>query len=386
MSTQPSPRLLSLDAFRGMVIVLMFLVNVAGHDESLPEWFREWFPHRGYNNGHHGNGVADFVFPWFLFIVGCAVPFSMASGRGKGRPYWKQLLSSLRRGVTIYLLGTLMWCAVIGYDPKRMIDAKVFLHWDILPLIGFGYVMAVLCAGLPRWGRIGVVTAVLLFKAASLTMIPHPEVGQVVWTDKQSYDQYLKGQFGWFGVLITQGLAAGAIVVLGSIAVEYIRDQTLPAVERVQRMMAWGAVLVVASYIAHRTALPYSKDFLTSSYVMLMAGSGAMVLAAMYWIIDVKQATTMTFLRIYGMNAIAIYVLAELMWKTALIRWSMVTPWGEGSIMIASLKAWLQHYAAMVVGKDQGQTIGAFGIVAAYILFYWLIAAAMYRAKMFVKV
>ena len=60
-----TPRLMSLDAFRGLVIVVMFLVNVAGMDPAFPAWFA----HRGWADGHMGNGLADFVFPCFLFTA-----------------------------------------------------------------------------------------------------------------------------------------------------------------------------------------------------------------------------------------------------------------------------------------------------------------------------
>lgn len=381
----PAPsreRLLSLDAFRGLVIVLMFLVNVAGRDPAFPEWFA----HRGYNDGRHGNGLADFVFPWFLFIVGCAVPFSMASGRAKGMPYWRRVLAALRRGVVLYLLGTLLWCASIGYDPKRMIDVSVFLHWDILPLIGFGYFAAVLVGSLPRGVRVGIVVALLLFKAASLTLIPHPEFGRVVWTNTHSYDQFLKSRLGWWGVLVTQGLAAASVVMLGALAVEYLRDQSRAIAERALRLAAWGTVLTAASYAAHRLALPYSKDFLTSSYTLLMAGTGAITLALLTYIIDVRKWTTLTWLRVYGMNAIAVYILAELMWKTAMVRWNMVTPWGEASMMVASMKAWLQHWAGAVLPEAGAKAAGSWLLVAGYIAFYWAVAAALHRAKMYIKV
>lgn len=376
---QSNARLLSLDAFRGLVIVMMFLVNVAGTDKAFPEWFA----HRGYNSGKHGNGLADFVFPWFLFIVGCAVPFSMSSGRGAGMPTWRKILTAFRRGLTIYLLGTLIWCASSAYradSPGRYfkaIDASVLLHWDILPLIGLGYFVAVVLWLAPWRVAIGFVAATLLFKWLSLTQLSHPDLNEVVWTNAASMDKWIKDQLGWFGVLITQGLPASAIVVLGSFAGDILRRLS-PPIDRAKTLAIWGGGFVVASYALHRWNMPYSKDFLTSSYVLLMAGSAAVTLAGLFWLVDIRKASTLLWLRIYGSNAVFIYLLAELTWKMILTRWYAVVPDGPSAWLITAWKAWIQSVA--------GTTLGSWLHVASYILLYWIVAAWLYKRKIFIKV
>lgn len=389
--SDPKSRLLSLDAFRGLDIVLMFLVNVAGADKAFPEWFE----HRGYNDGKHGNGLADFVFPWFLFIVGCAIPFSMSSGRGAGRTSMQKVFTALRRGATIYLLGTLVWCAYCAFKPDspgrfhQPINYKIFLHWDILPLIGFGYATAAILWLLPRKVSLAFVAASLLFKWLSLTQLAHPDLGKVVWTDSQSMDQWIKRSWGWFGVLLTQGLPAASLVVLGSFAGEMLRrgtwglsrpenDEPVPPLIRGATLFTFGFVVSILSYGLHRWNMPYSKDFLTSSYVLLMAGTGSMVLAMLQWLVDVRQATTLLWLRIYGANAIFIYLLAELMWKMIFVRWYAVVPDGPSTWLITAWKAWMQW--------PLGATLGSWAHVASYILVYWLVAAWLYRRKIFIKV
>lgn len=379
--TTPKARLLSLDAFRGLDIMLMFLVNVAGRDPAFPAWFA----HRGYNEGRHGNGLADFVFPWFLFIVGCAIPLSMSSGRGKGKPFWAKALAAFRRALVIYLLGSLMWAATIAYRPDNPdarwngpVDASIFLHWDILPLIAFGYLVAVLASALPRGARAGIVAAILAFKWLSLTQLAHPDAGTVVWTNTQSFDQHIKAQLGWWGVLITQGLPAAATVMLGALAADELRREDREPRQRSLRLVLGGLAMTLLSYAWHRADMPYSKDFLTSSYVLLMAGTGAAALGAIHYIIDVKQWTTMAFARVMGLNALAMYVLAEFLWKVAMVRWQLVTPDGGSSMLIASAKAWLQHWTT--------PTLGSWLLVTGYIVFYWCIALRLHQAKIYIKV
>ncbi|MDX2148444.1 MAG: heparan-alpha-glucosaminide N-acetyltransferase domain-containing protein [Planctomycetota bacterium] len=420
----PAPahlRLRSLDAFRGLVIVLMFLVNVAGNDPALPGWLA----HRGWNQGRMGNGLADFVYPWFLFIVGVAIPFSMASGRGRDASVVSKLFSALRRGITIYLLGTLLWCATIGYAspeaiasgrPRAFIDWRVLLHWDILPMIGLAYFLGVCLHHLPRWAIIAFITLVLAGKYAILKLIPHPATGEIVWTQSASTQQWIRAELGWLGTLLTQGLPATAIVCMGDLAGRVLRTtspggrafhaalrssatpsaaesgppHTTRADDRPdwQKLLVAGLTLSLASYAMHRALIPYSKDFMTSSFLLLMAGSAAAVLGLMYWLIDVRRKTSASFLRVFGVNALAIYVAAELSWKCILMQWHVVLPGGSldpggdsqprSAAMIVALKAWL---AAGV-----GDTLAACLRIAIYIACFWALAAWMDAKKLYIKV
>ncbi len=371
-------RLASLDAFRGLVIVVMFLVNVAGTDPAFPAWF----PHRGWNEGRMGNGLADFVFPWFLFIVGCAIPFSMSGGRGAGRPAWLRILIAFKRGLIIYLLGTLMWCATIGYT--RPITLDVFLHWDILPLIGFAYFLGVCVQHLPPAGRIAFLAAVIAWKWVLLTRLQAPDADPAVveaalfWDRAANMQQHIHASLGWWGVMLTQGLPAAALVVLGAEAARILRGGR-EASQKFTMLAAGGLAMVAVSYLWHRFGgFPYSKDFFTTSYVLLAAGSGAAILAAMYWVIDVRGWAKLGFLRVYGMNALAVYVLAEFLWKTVLMRWQVETPAGGGSVAIVTLKAWLQHWTT--------PTVGSWLLVTIYILAYWAVSWRLDRSGIYIKV
>ena len=369
-------RLLSLDAFRGLVIIVMFLVNVGGTDPAMPAWF----PHRGWANGEMGNGLADLVFPCFLFIVGVSVPFSMAGGRGRSLTVGRRVTAAFIRGLKIYLLGTLVWCATIAYTSP--IDLSVFKHWDILPLIGFAYFTCVLLSLAPRWVQALFVAAVLIFKWAILTAVPLPAEGKVVWTQTASYQSYINSSLGWWGVLITQGLAAAATAQLGSLAGGRLLTGSTTGLRREQckHLLIVGAVTLTASYVWHRFGgLPYSKDFFTSSYILCAAGVSGLVLGLMMYVIDIRNITTMRFLRVLGTNALAMYILAELLWKCAMMKWKMVTPGGGESILVASLKAWAQH----ALGSPE---LGTWLFVICYIMFYWLIAAALYKRGWFIKV
>lgn len=367
-------RLASLDAFRGLVIVVMFLVNVAGRDPAFPSWFA----HMGWNQGRMGLGLADYVFPWFLFIVGAAVPLSMASGRGQGKPAWRKGLSAVRRGTVIYLLGTVIWCATIAYD--RPLTLSVFAHWDILPLIGFAYAACVLLYLAPAWARVVFVLGVLVFKWMVLTRLRIPGEDAVVWTQSQSFQAYLRTSLGWWGTAVTQGLPSAATAVLGAMACEVLRANRDRPGKVLAVLGGGGAAVSLLAWAWHASGdMPLSKDFFSSSYVLVSAGTGAALLALMYLVIDARGWMGMWFLRVLGMNALAAYILAEFLWKTVMMRWKVTTPGGGSSVFITAWKGWIQHG----VGSA---TLGSWLHVGTYILAYWLVCLALYRKGWFVKV
>ena len=409
LSAPASTRLLSLDAFRGLVIVLMFLVNVGGTDDAfrLGDWapaqYRTWMPHMGWNGGRMGNGLADYVFPWFLFIVGVAIPFSMHSGRGLGRAWWMHALIALRRGLFIYLLGSLMWAASIGYKPDDPsakwagpINWHIFLHWDILPLIGLAYFIGVLLYHAPRWAQIGCIVAVLAFKWYLLKGGTPAECAN--WTDAldkhMSVQQTLGTRLGipgWWATLIAQGLAFSSITAIGSLfgeAIRASRGNTATLARVAKRQALTGALLAAAAMAWWLLGdFPFSKDFVSPTYILITSGTAALVLAGVLWIVDVQRQTDLTWLRVFGVNALFAYVLAEFLWKTVLTRWYVALPPSfqsaasaipESAWAVTSIKAWVQEYS--------GRTLGTYLFVAFYIGVYWLVCAALYRRKVFIKV
>ncbi|MBE0680004.1 MAG: DUF5009 domain-containing protein, partial [Bacteroidales bacterium] len=79
---EKTPRIASVDIMRGLTLVLMLFVNDLNM-KVAPGWL-----------GHmkadfDGMGLADWVFPGFLFIVGMAIPFALSGRINKGETTWK---------------------------------------------------------------------------------------------------------------------------------------------------------------------------------------------------------------------------------------------------------------------------------------------------------
>jgi predicted acyltransferase len=294
-----APRLLSLDAFRGFDIALMFFVNLSAARAAFPEWFG----HAGWNGGQHGQWLADYVFPWFLFIVGCSIPFSMHSGRGRSQTTAQRLAAACRRGLVIYALGIVIWIAKtakdgVGWssgaftpDPGTAITWGTFLHWDILPLIGLGYTLAVFLYHLPRAVQVAFVVGVLGAKWALLADLSQTTgLDRAAWMAARTDPEHAVRGLGFLGTALTQGLPATATVMLGVFAGDLLRSNSGTPMRRFWTLLGAGVALTLASgVIAHPLGHRFSKDFFTASFVLVSAGTGAALLAVFYLVLDVLR-------------------------------------------------------------------------------------------------
>ena len=93
-------RLLSLDIFRGMTLIAMTVVNMPGdhHYTYAP------ISHVGWN----GWTIADLIFPFFIFIVGVAMPYSFAGRQARGDSQRKLFGHILLRSAILFAVGVFM--------------------------------------------------------------------------------------------------------------------------------------------------------------------------------------------------------------------------------------------------------------------------------------
>jgi len=95
-----SERVASIDALRGLTILLMVFVNDLGR--SAPSWLHHIQPPNA-----DGMTVADIVFPWFLFIVGVSIPLAFESAQKRGTPLWSRLAHIVTRTFGLCLMGVI---------------------------------------------------------------------------------------------------------------------------------------------------------------------------------------------------------------------------------------------------------------------------------------
>ncbi|MBN2357144.1 DUF5009 domain-containing protein [candidate division KSB1 bacterium] len=364
-------RLISLDAFRGLTIMLMVLVNNPG------SWKYVWAPLR--HADWHGCTPTDLVFPFFLFIMGTAMAFSFARRLQQAdsrRPLYLQIF---KRTFLLIFLGLFM---------------AFYLRWDfsvlrypgVLQRIGLCYFFAsMIILHSKQRGQI-IWTAVLLLGYWPLmTLIPFPGRGEDVWALGSNFAQYfdnlfLKGHmykpdFDPEGLIST--IPAIAQVMLGYFTGQWLRSQR-EELQKTNGMFIAGNVLIVLGMIWD-FLMPINKQLWTSSYVLYTTGIGLNFLAVSYWLIDIKGYTSFTrpFV-IYGSNAILAYFGSSIMAKT-MYMWKVTLADGTET----SLKGWFYQKLLLPWAGDWGASLlhPLLYIVIWLGILYWL-----YKKRIFIKI
>ena len=403
------PRLLSLDAFRGLDIAAMLFVNMTWDREV----FHPQFFHVEWNDPAQGATLTDLVFPWFLFIMGCAVPLSIRSGRGKGRRWPEVLLAGLRRSFVLYLLGVLL--TIAGSATSSPLLWTDLLRWNILQLIALAYLVTLAVFLLPRWVGFAFVAVVLLAKWGTMTLIPwesagtlfppRTPVGAPIGPGTFAHFDAVKRALclehhdpgpvrwfvGWLG-MAQQFLPCAAIAVFGGLVTQILTGPGSHP-RKISRIVAIGSVTTALAFalqwgyspsgggLLGPFTVPFSKWFFSPAYCLLATGTGTLLFAALYALIDAAKWTSAWPLRVYGQNAIALYVGSELFFKVVASKWLLPHPEGGGrtDTLAGGFIAWTTHWSG-------SSAFGAWAFVLGWLLGWWLVCLWMLRKGIVIRV
>lgn len=368
-SPEPSARLASLDAFRGITIAGMILVNDAGTWDAVypPLRHAEW----------NGWTPTDLVFPFFLMIVGVAMTFSFGkqlAERTKAGLYKKVLT----RSAIIFLLG-LFLNAFPDFD---LADLRIA---GVLPRIAVVYLLASLIVLNTTVIGQAVAAAVLLVGyCLVMSLVPVPGHGAGVLTPEGNLAGYVdrlllpgrmyRGTWDPEGILST--LPAVATTLLGVLTGHWIRSgNDRREIAAWMFVAGWAAIL---GGLAWDIWFPINKNLWTSSYTLFTAGAGLELLAVCYWLIDVKGFRRSFYPAIvFGMNPIAVYVLAAVVMKLML---RVRVGAGEDA---PNLKQWIFEHGFLTWAQPVSASL-AFAV--AYVLVWFAVMAVLYERRIFIKI
>jgi len=357
-------RLASLDAFRGFTILGMLLVNNAALDVFTPRQFQ----HAAWNDGVH---FADMVFPWFLLIVGVAIPFAAASHRRKGLPPWRYDLRVLGRAVSLGLLG----CLIDSSLARRPV-----LGLGVLQLIGAAYLVGAALYELPLRGRLALAAGFLVAHWAAIKFLPIPGVGAGVFKESQNLINHLNqvylGPLGLGGLISV--VPASALALIGTAIGDVLRGETSTSMQKTARLLAAGAGLVVIGWL-WSLHLPFNKPVWTASYILYAAGWGTLVLGVFYLLIDARGWRGWAFpLVVLGANAIFAYAVPILVKVHLLQEWTVKAAHGS----VVSVQQAFMNFLFLHAGRIAGGWL----YTSAYIVFWWLVLLWLYRRRIFLRV
>ncbi len=290
---------------RGFTIAAMIMVNFPGSEEFVFFTLR----HSRWN----GLSFTDLIAPFFLFIVGVSIVLAYTRQRAGGSPNGELYRKIVIRSLKIFAVGMFL-NLLPDFDVE---NARWTGTLHRIALVFLVCALLFLNTGWKQQVWIGALTLVAYWLA--MTQLPTPDVGRVVlepgqnlaaWVDRK----YLPGRM-WQGTWDPEGILSTFPSVVTGIAGMLAGRLLLSPIslpEKVARLMTAGLFTAVVGYFWGLT-FPVNENLWTSSFVLVTAGFAALLFGAVYFLVDGLGHTGGTkFGVIFGANAIAVYVLADI--------------------------------------------------------------------------
>ena len=371
---QQHERLMSLDAFRGATIAGMMLVNNPGTWSAIYPQLEhaEW----------NGWTFTDWIFPFFLWIVGVAMTMSFAHRQERGDTKKQLLIQVVKRSLIIFGLGLFL----AGFPFFNLSTIRIP---GVLQRIAVCYFIASLIVLYTKNMRTQVywLAGFLISYWLMMKLIPVPEIGAGIMERGKNFSAYIDSMLlsghmwgytkTWDPEGIVSTLPAVATTLFGVMAGHYLRSQHSKE-EKTAWMFVAGNILLFLGATLDMW-LPINKSIWTTSYSIFMAGWALVCFAMFYWIIDVKgyKRWVKPFI-IFGMNAITVFVISGMIGRLYGSVIKLKQP--DGSEIS------LQGYIFRTFFLPLASPINASLIYAiCFLLFLYLTAWIMWKRKWFLK-
>ena len=374
-------RLLSLDAFRGITIAAMILVNTPG------SWRYVYAPLR--HADWHGWTPTDLIFPFFLFIMGVAISFAVQPRIGVDAKSVIHI-KIIKRSAILFILGLLLHSYPFGipftsegwsdFSISSVLDSFLNVRiMGVLQRISLCYLFSTLivihltrreqyytAAGL----LIIYAIAMLLYGDLTLERNLARSIDLAIFSPDNMYS--VKNiPFDPEGLFST--IPAIATTLSGVFVGNLLRGHLSPR-EKAAKLVLWGLVGIVLGK-ALSFIIPINKQIWTPTYVLLSSGLASLMLAFYYWLMDIKNINKWSkpFI-VFGSNSLFLYVASGFMVKTFI---EIEVVYGN------SLYGWL--YKEMFV-PWAGDLNGSLFFAITWILFWLGVLWVFYIKKIFIKI
>ncbi len=370
-AVHPTTRVLSLDVYRGLVIVVMTFVNYLSPVKNIPAWAKHW------PENLEGYTFVDVVFPAFLFIVGVAIPFALQRRIDQGDCNWSLTAKIFGRSAALVFLGVLT-VNTHDYAPEAVLPRAVWFLLAMICAVGVWVSPPANATETRRKihrvariaGIVGLVVLLALFRG-------HDEdTGKIVWLQHEWWGMlgmigyaYLVASLCWvwlrnnslailgvIGLLIAWfigdkhgvlnfigepvrdlwnvGFVFGtnpATVLMGVLAGNALKDQSLSPRDRVKWMLWLGIGLYIAGTLI-RPLHGINKSAHTDAYALVTGGISCFLFALVYWVMDAKRwVTNAPLLVAFGQNALLAYILPDMV-KNAFGIFGVTVYWADTGV------------------------------------------------------
>jgi predicted acyltransferase len=384
---------MSVDAYRGLVLALMMgealhFCAVASARPASALWSALCF-HQSHVEWV-GGSLHDLIQPGFSFLVGVALPFSLAARRGRGQTTGQMIGHAFRRALILVVLGIFL---------RSLTHPQTYFTFeDTLTQIGLGYGFLFLLGLRPRRDQWVAAAIILVLFWAAFALYPVPpddfdweSVGvpddwphlmsgfDTHWNKNENlsaaFDRWFLNLFpreepfvyNRGGYQTLSFIPTLATMILGLLAGGVLRSSRTDR-ERLRWLVGAGVAALASGWLIGAVGLcPVVKRIWTPSFTLWSGGWCFLLLAAFYFVIDVRGHRRWAFpLVVLGMNSIAAYC-SDWLWK-GFISDALVRHVGHGLFRVFG-----PAYEPLLLG-------------AATLLVLWLVLYWMYRRRIFLRI
>ena len=344
-----SGRVLSIDIFRGLTILVMVFVNDLAGVKGLPWWTYHIPP------GEDGITYVDVVFPAFLFIVGMAIPLAIKKRQSNGDTTLKIIYHSIVRALSLVAIGLLI---MNGRELAPALSGISYALWNVLMFVGVILLWNVypeskgkkrLVFAIMKWLGLAILVFLLIIYRREvdgtsqwLNLHTYSILGLIGWAYLSVVLLYLlaRGNFLWltiaFVVLVMLNVASRAgyvdflkgipdfiwpvgngslasITMGGALLSRIILDGDVA--NNLKNKIVWstsfGILLLLFGWVLMSFGL--SKIGATPSWCLHSSGICVLLFLVLYWIVDInKHSSWAGFMKPAGSNPLLTYILPDI--------------------------------------------------------------------------
>lgn len=347
-------RILSIDIMRGLTLFLMLFVNDL-YEPGVPKWLLHT------EASQDGMGLADWVFPGFLFMVGMSIPYAISSRKKSGESSSWILGHILIRTCSLLFIGILMlnsgrinaelsgidnnlWSVLLYISvfliwndyPPRAERKRLFILLRFLGIIGLACLLMIFKAGdindiswlrIEWWGILGLI-GWGYFVAATVCLAYKSKLGPIVgtwilFTGLNILSQL--GLTGWldflkpvFGVVIDGNVPA---IVLAGLTIGILLTKKQFSLNKIATTIMLMGIICLGCGFFLRNWFILSKIYGTPSWALVCNGISMLIYAFLFFMVDIKKISRWALVfQEAGKNSLTTYLAPDVIY---FICWGM---------------------------------------------------------------
>jgi predicted acyltransferase len=307
---QSNYRVISLDVLRGIIMILLCAESCRVYESIKhlgPTGLGAGLVNQFFHHPWHGLHFWDLVQPAFMFMAGSAMYISYSRKLAKGTTWSGNLRHILIRCLRLFICGVGLHCIYAG--------KPVWELWNVLTQLAFTTLIAYMIINRSFRFQIACSIGLLILTELLYRMVLMPGFSQP-FVEGQNFGSYmdtiLMGKInsdGWVAINI---IPTAAHTIWGVLAGKLLVSERRAA-DKVKALVLAGVIVMLLGHgLDLLNITPIIKRISTSSFALASGGWVLLLLAAVYWIVDIKKNNKYAWIAtVMGMNAIFIYLFFE---------------------------------------------------------------------------